>query len=286
MSGGRGGSDSPVVLTSGSSALGRAAALQLAAHGLPLVLGVRSVERGNEVQDEVLSLNPGARVDVLRLDLADLTSVLEFSAEYAQRFPGWRALVANAGVTMAPTRRLTSDGFELHLGVNSLAHFALTGLLLPFAAPAARVVTVTSPAARFGRIVFHDLRFDHGYRPFRAYAASMRANLLFARELQRRSERDDLGVLSVAVHPGLGVALDGLSGPLGAAGRTRDYAAAAVPIVAAVTDPDLSGGELLAPRRRGGTVEAVPVTPPRIRNEDVVAPRLWRLAGQLTRVVW
>jgi NAD(P)-dependent dehydrogenase (short-subunit alcohol dehydrogenase family) len=227
-------------------------------------------------------------VDVLRLDLADLASVLDFSAEYADRFGPWRALVANAGVTMAPARRLTADGFELHLGVNTLAHYALTGLMLPFAAPEARVVTLTSPAARFGRVVFHDLRWDHGYRPFRAYAASMRANLLLAKELHRRSQESGLGIRSIAVSPGTTVALDGLGGPLGAPARLRggDYTAAAVPLVAAVTDPELRGGELLAPRRRGGSVEAVPVAPPKIRNEEIVAPRLWRLAGQLTRVRW
>ncbi|WP_246854298.1 SDR family NAD(P)-dependent oxidoreductase [Naasia sp. SYSU D00057] len=279
----------PVVLTGGTSGIGRAAALQFAARGLPLVLGVRDPERGEDVKSEILALNPEARVDLIPLDLSDLASVLEFAAAYAARFPRWRALVNNAGVTLAPSRRLTADGFELHLGINHLGHFALTGLLLPSAAEDARVVTVTSLAARFGRILFHDLRFDHGYRSFRAYAASMRANLLFARELQRKADEEGLRIRSIAAHPGYSVPAERLRGPVGLPRRAvgQDFAAGAAPLVTAATDPALRGGELIGPAGLGHTAgRPVVIKPPRIKNEEQVAKRLWRLSGQLTRVRW
>src|SRR3954469_368891 len=289
VSGTRDGNAAPVVLTGGTSGIGRAAALQFAARGLPLVLGVRSIERGEDVRDEILALNPDARVDLIPLDLADLTSVLEFAAAYTAGFPPWRALVNNAGVTLAPARRLTVDGFELHLGVNHLGHFALTGLMLPSAADDARVVTITSLAARFGRILFHDLRFDHGYRSFRAYAASMRANLLFARELQRKADEEGLRIRSIAASPGASVPPDRLRGPLGPPTRAvgRDFTAGAAPLVTAATDAALRGAKLIGPGRLGHTAGRPVVLPaPRIRNEEQVAKRLWRLSGQLTRVRW
>jgi NAD(P)-dependent dehydrogenase (short-subunit alcohol dehydrogenase family) len=280
---------SPVVITGGTSGIGRATALQLAARQIPLVLGVRDAERGKAVREEILALEKDAQVGILPLDLASLGSVREFAAEYAERFGPWRALLANGGVMLEPTRRLTADGFEMHLGVNHLAHFALTGLLLPFAGVRARVITVTSIAARWGHLLFHDLRFDHGYRPFRAYAASKRANLLFARALHRKSLDEGLDIVSIATHPGYAMSPERLRSPTGLPARViaQDYAAGAGPNVMAVLDPTLTGGELVAPG--GPTQTAGPpavVAAPRIRNEDVAATRLWRLSGQLTRVPW
>jgi NAD(P)-dependent dehydrogenase (short-subunit alcohol dehydrogenase family) len=64
-------------------------------------------------------------------------------------------LINNAGV-MAIPRQLTRDGFEMQLATNHLGHFALTGLLLPCldATPSARVVAVSSIAARHAAIAF------------------------------------------------------------------------------------------------------------------------------------
>jgi NAD(P)-dependent dehydrogenase (short-subunit alcohol dehydrogenase family) len=280
---------SPVVLTGGTSGIGRATALQLAARQIPLVLGVRDAERGRRVRDEILALDANAQVGILPLDLASLASVREFAAEYAERFGPWRALVANGGVMLEPTRRLTADGFELHLGVNHLAHYALTGLLLPFAGARARVVTVTSIAARWGHLLFHDLRFDHGYRPFRAYAASKRANLLFAGALHRKALDEGLDIVSIATHPGYAMSPERLRSPTRLPARliAQDYAAGAGPNVMAVLDPTLTGGELIAPGGRTHTAGRAAVVPPiPIRDEEAAATRLWRLSGQLTRVPW
>lgn len=277
------------MLTGGTSGVGLATALQLAARDLPLVLGVHHPEHGEAAREEILALNSQASVDLLPLDLASLSSVREFAAEYAERFGPWGALINNAGVMLAPARHITADGFELQLGVNHLGHYALTGLLLPFADRHARVVTVTSLAARWGRLLFHDLRFDHGYRPFRAYAASKLASLLFAQQLHRKTLDEGLDIVSVATHPGYAVSPERLRSPLGLATRaiSQDYAAGAAPNVFAVTDPTLRGGELIAPRRGTHMTGAAAVVPPiAIPNAEAQAARLWRLSGQLTRVPW
>lgn len=88
-----------------------------------------------------------------------------------------------------PKRETTADGFELQLGTNYLGHFALTGFLLPLLrrADAPRVVTLSSSAARFGRINLGDLQSERRYGAWRAYGQSKLADLIFALELQRRS---------------------------------------------------------------------------------------------------
>ena len=69
-----------------------------------------------------------------------------------------------------PKRDTTADGFELQFGSNHLGHFALTGHLLPLlrAAGSARVTSLSSIAARPGRIHFDDLQFEKKYTPMQA----------------------------------------------------------------------------------------------------------------------
>jgi NAD(P)-dependent dehydrogenase (short-subunit alcohol dehydrogenase family) len=278
-----------VVLTGGGRGIGHAAAVRLAALGLPLVLGVRDIERGLTARRAILQAVPGADVALLPLDLASLGSVRDFAARYADAHGPWTSLVLNAGVVLEPKRVLTQDGFEMHFGVNHLGHFALTGLLLPLAAPDARIVTVSSIAARMGHIHFHDLRSDHGYRPFKAYATSKRANLVFAGALHRRIQDEGWSLRSVATHPGYALSPARLRSPLHLAERVfaHDHSSAAQTIVTAVTDPAISGGQYVfpsGPLHLSGAPE-VEALPP-LAHDELLGTRLWRISGQLTRIPW
>lgn len=281
--------DGPVVLTGGTRGVGLAAAGLLAARGHDLVLGVRDVERGLAARRTIRHVAPEAKVALLPLDLASLGSVREFAARYSDGHPAWSRLVLNAGVITLPRRQLTGEGFEMHFGVNHLGHFALTGLLMPAALPHSRVITQTSIAARMGRIQFHDLRWDHGYRAFRAYAASKRANLVFAAELQRRLDAEGSSVASIAVHPGYAVSSERLGSGRGLLERSfaHDYTGGAGPLVEAVTRDGLRGGEMIAPGNRLQTSGRPALVPrPEIADDDLLGARLWRISGQLTRITW
>src|SRR5690606_30029182 len=102
-------------------------------------------------------------------------------------------LINNAAVMTPPHRRVTSDGFELQFGTNHLGHFALTAHLLPLLINSgqARVVSLSSVAARDAAIRFDDLQFQRDYQPMAAYGQSKLACLMFALEMQRLS--DELG---------------------------------------------------------------------------------------------
>ncbi|MCW2667319.1 MAG: family NAD(P)-dependent oxidoreductase, partial [Frankiales bacterium] len=144
---------------------------------------------------------PGACAELVRLDLASLASVEAAAADVSARLDRLDLLIDNAGV-MAIARELTEDGFEKQLGTNHLGHFALTGRLLPLllAAPAPRVVVVSSQAHRSGRLNLTDLMSERAYTRWGAYGQSKLANLLFAHELHRRSAGGPL--LVAAAHPG------------------------------------------------------------------------------------
>ena len=110
-------------------------------------------------------------------------------------------LVNNAGA-ITPRRRETVDGFEMVLGVNALAPFLLTNLLLPLVRR--RVVIVASNAHKPGRFDADDPHFRcRKWTPASAYAQSKLGDMLWGLALDRRL-RDGR---SAAAEPGVDVQL-------------------------------------------------------------------------------
>jgi NAD(P)-dependent dehydrogenase (short-subunit alcohol dehydrogenase family) len=189
------------VVTGANSGIGWHTAAELARHGADVTLAVRSAEKGQAAAEK---MRPGAAgtVRVAELDLASLTSIQEF----AEAWDGpLGLLVNNAGLMTPPRYQQTRDGFELQFGTNHLGHFALTGRLLPalLAAPASRVVTVSSIAHHQGSADVLDGNPPERYRPTPSYGNSKLANLLFASELQRRASLAGTSLTSTAAHPGV-----------------------------------------------------------------------------------
>jgi NAD(P)-dependent dehydrogenase (short-subunit alcohol dehydrogenase family) len=193
-----------MVVTGANSGLGLVCARELARRGAEVVLACRTATKGEDTRRAILADVPSARLRALPLELAELASVRSFARAVKAEYSRLDLLMNNAGVMNTPKAR-TADGFELQLGTNHLGHFALTCELLDLliATPGSRVVTVSSSAHRAGSIDFDDLMFERkGYTPFKAYARSKLANLLFAYELQHRLERAGADSISVAAHPG------------------------------------------------------------------------------------
>src|SRR5215213_5993138 len=163
---------------------------------------------------------------------------------------------------MALPRRTTVDGFESQFAVNHLAHFALTGTLLPALRqrPTSRVVTVSSGVAQVGRIHLDDLQGERRFWRWGAYAQSKLANLLFAFELDRRAASAGATLISAAAHPGFAATNLQAGSPRSQghrwrAGATHQAArllgqpagAGALPSLYAATAPDVHGGDYYGP---------------------------------------
>jgi NAD(P)-dependent dehydrogenase (short-subunit alcohol dehydrogenase family) len=176
-----------VLVTGANSGVGRFTASALARAGAHVLLACRDPGKGQAVSDGL----PGSAT-VLPLDLADLDSVAVAAAWVAERYPVLDLLVANAGIMGGPLR-YSAQGFELQMATNHLGHFALVARCWPLltAAPAARVVVVSSIAARGGRLSAatsaEDLVNPQPYRAQAVYSNTKQANLLFAIELHRRT---------------------------------------------------------------------------------------------------
>ncbi|MCW2796278.1 oxidoreductase [Nocardioides sp.] len=185
------------LVTGANSGIGLHTARELAAHGATVVLACRNVASGKEA---AASMSGSTRVEAL--DLASLASVRAFAARWAGPLD---VLVNNAGVMTPPKYRETEDGFELQYGTNHLGHVALTGLLLPalLATPAPRVVAVASLAHHGGNDSVLEGNPEATYKPEPCYGNSKLANILFARELQKRAAAAGSVLTATACHPGV-----------------------------------------------------------------------------------
>jgi NAD(P)-dependent dehydrogenase (short-subunit alcohol dehydrogenase family) len=284
------------VVTGANSGLGLATARELARAGATVVMTSRDTAKGERAAEALRADVPDARLELRELDLADLESVRTFTDAVAAEHERLDLLINNAGV-MAPPRRLTKDGFESQFGTNHLGHFALTGLLLGklLAAPAPRVVTVSSGMHRAGTVNFDDLQSERRYNNWRAYGQSKLANLMFCFELQRRAVAAGTALLSMAAHPGYAATNLQFAGPatwyertFGAIGNkllAQSAEMGALPTLYAGTKPELPGGSFVGPdgfmEQRG---HPHVVTAARKAYEESDWLRLWEVSEQLTGV--
>jgi NAD(P)-dependent dehydrogenase (short-subunit alcohol dehydrogenase family) len=286
------------LVTGANSGIGYQAALQLARHGEHVLLGCRNAAKGSAALARLQREAPGASAEVVELDMASLASIRAFGAAFIARGKALDLLINNAGVMALPKRELTADGFERQFGTNHLGHFALTGLLMPalLAAPAPRVVTVASLAHRTGKIEFDNLQSERHYEGWEAYNASKLANILFAKELDRRARAAGSRLLSLAVHPGVSTTSIFANGPgtmnlkaimvkLLAPVLMQKDDAGALPTLYAATSPNAQGGEYIGPDGFGELKGAPVVVQPRPQALDTaVGEKLWAVSEELTGV--
>ena len=251
------------VVTGANGGLGLQTALALAGAGAHVVLAARDAVKTAEAEARILVSHPSASLEVVPLDLGDLSMVAAAAQMLLARHERVDLLVNNAGV-MAMPQRTTADGFEMQLGVNHLGHWALTAHLLPalLRAPAARVVTVTSTARhRARRLDPADPHMKRNYGPWASYARSKMANLHFGLGLQQRFASAGVRAMSLLAHPGLTntdlqarAVREGGAGWVGAFFEVMTARSGmspfdgARPQLRAATDPRARGGELYAPR--------------------------------------
>jgi NAD(P)-dependent dehydrogenase (short-subunit alcohol dehydrogenase family) len=192
------------VVTGANSGLGFELTHRLALAGADVVLAVRNAEKGAAAVATLTAQNPAARLNLRIVDLSSLASVDAFATALTEYGQPIDLLINNAGVMAPPKRGITDDGFELQFGSNHLGPFALTARLLPLlrAATNPRVTSTSSIVARIGVLNWDDLQAEKRYVPYVSYGQSKLANLMFARELQKRSDAAGWGITSVAAHPG------------------------------------------------------------------------------------
>ncbi|MFK0099341.1 oxidoreductase [Streptomyces sp. NPDC091040] len=283
------------VVTGANSGLGLATTRALARRGGHVILAVRDEAKGRHAAAGLTAAQPDARLEVRRIDLADLDSVRAFAEKLHADHARLDVLVNNAGV-MAPPRTLSPQGHEVQFAANHLGHFALTGRLLDLlsAGTDPRVVTVSSPNHRKAHLYFDDLTGERRYSPMGYYNQSKLANAVFGHELHRRLTEAGSPVRSLLAHPGYTATGLQTGGPVALVslmfGRVlkplaQPPAQGALPQLYAATEPGAEGGEFTGPDGRGELRGA----PTRVELAAAAADaatgrRLWEVSEEATGV--
>jgi NAD(P)-dependent dehydrogenase (short-subunit alcohol dehydrogenase family) len=288
------------VITGATGGLGYETALALAGAGARVIVSGRNAAKGWKAVERIRAAHPQAHVAFELLDVASLGSVAAFVASQTAAGRPIDILVNNAGVMALPRRAFTADAFEKQIGTNYLGHFALTMRLLPLMKRARnpRVVSLSSIAHRTGRIDLADFQ-GRNYKPWKAYAQSKLAMLMFALELQRQSDANGWGITSLAAHPGWARTdlfdngpntagqwswqrcMTALAQPL----LSHSAADGALPILYAATAPEAQPGVMYGPA--GFSEMKGPPAPSKIAPQaldESMAAALWELSESLCSV--
>ena len=287
-----------VVITGANSGLGYESSKTFAEKGATVVMAVRSMNKGEKAKSDILKANPQASLDLMKLDVGDLSSVHEFADAFKTKYDRLDILVNNAGV-MAIPRQETADGFEMQLGVNHLGHFALTGLLIDVIVntPNARIHNVTSSANYTGTINFDDLMGEQSYGRWGAYGQSKLANVFFTFELQKRLSEAGYDTITNTSHPG--VVYTNLQANSVAQSETKleallyrivepimaqDISMGVLPMLYGMTAEDAKGGAFYGPRMfnmRGYPAEK---KANKQAYDAEARKRFWQISEELTGV--
>ncbi|MCK5696157.1 MAG: SDR family NAD(P)-dependent oxidoreductase [Desulfobacula sp.] len=281
-----------VIITGGSSGLGLETAMVLSGKNARVTIGVRNLEKAKTALSIIKHKSPDTDIRIMELDLADLSSIKNFTDKFKQTDSHLDLLINNAGVMIPPYQK-TIDGFELQMGTNHLGHFALTCRLIDLLkhTPESRIVNVSSMAHKAGNINFDDLNWEkRKYKKWSAYGDSKIANLYFTFALQTRLEEENSHVIVTAAHPGwTATKLQRHSGIFSVLNPVfaQTIPMGALPTLYAATGPDVSGKDFFGPSGfmeiKGYPKKVVSNT----RSKDSeLAEKLWKMSEELTGVTY
>lgn len=195
------------VVTGATSGIGLAVGEELIRRGANVIGAGRSAERCRQAEQQLLALNPQAKIAYCTADLSLQSQVRALADQVREKLASWDVqaldgLLNNAG-TVPFWQTLTAEGFDTQWAVNHLAPFLLTLGLLPLlrAASTARVVTVSSGSHYGAGLRWDDIQLLRHYSALRAYKQTKLCNVLFSAELDRRLAGS--GVRAFAADPGL-----------------------------------------------------------------------------------
>src|SRR5579885_1645688 len=190
-----------ILITGANSGIGKEAAKELAKMGANLVIVCRNKERGEKAVKEIKSYSANEAVELYVCDLSKQTEIRDFARAFSSEHSRLDVLINNAG-TVYMSYGETEEGIERTMAVNYFAPFLLTNLLLDMLIKSApsRIINVASDAHFSGHIDLTDINSKKNWNPWRAYANSKLALVLFTYELARRLK--DKGVTVNCLHPG------------------------------------------------------------------------------------
>ncbi len=282
------------IVTGANNGVGFETSLGLAQVGFKVVMACRNLNKAAAAQSKIKQVLPHADLDILQLDLSQLSSVRNFVQQFSERYQQLDVLVNNAGV-MTTSAQKNAEGIELQFATNHIGHFVLSSLLMDFMPDSSRsrIISLSSVAHKQARIHFGDIECKNVKGFGAAYGQSKLACLMFGDELNRRLRKAGKNIRSLSVHPGISdtglfdemswiqSALFKILGPFLSHSNTK----AALPALCAALLDEAQGGDYLGPT---GAFE-FKGKPGRVKRseyakDEQIATDLWDLSEKLSGI--
>ncbi len=274
--------DKTCLITGANSGIGKVTARELAKRGAQIIMLCRNEEKAEQAKEDILKVCGHERVAIVLADLSSLTDIRRAAEQINATYDKIDVLNNNAGLIMGNKRETTQDGFEMSFGVNHLAPFLLTHLLLDkvMESPQGNIINVSSEAHRIAKLDFNNLQYEKGYSGLKAYALSKLCNILFTHELSKKLQ--GTSVVTNTLHPG------------GVASNFGKGTGSFFNFMFQLARPFLSSEEegaqtsiYLATSKEGANVSGLyfkdkkPVKPSKAAMSDFNAQKLWEVSEQL-----
>lgn len=274
--------DKICLITGANSGIGKVTARELAKKGAHVIMLCRNEEKAELAKEDILKVCGHDRVDIVLADFASTEQIMQAAAHIQAHYPHIDVLLNNAGLLMGPKRETTQEGFEMTFGVNHLAPFLLTHLLINKMrlSPRGNIINVSSEAHRMANLNFGNLQYEKGYGGLKAYALSKLCNILFTHELAQRLQGST--VVTNSLHPGavasnFGKGVSGLFGWVMKLSRPfmiGEEEGAQTSIYLASSEEGFTANGLYFKNKK-------PVSPTKVATNDYNARRLWELSESL-----
>ena len=179
----------PAIVAGASSGIGAATAVDLAAHGFPVVLGARRIDKCEELAEQIRA--GGGEAIALPLDVTEPDSVTSFVAQAGERLGDIEIVVAGAGDTyFGRLHDIDTEAFESQLQIHLIGANRLATAVLPAMVGRQR-----------GDLIFVGSDVALRQRPHMgAYGAAKAGLVAMVTNLQM--ELEGTGVRASIVHPG------------------------------------------------------------------------------------
>lgn len=191
------------IITGAGKGMGFEEAKAVAAKGYHTIMACHHPGAAEEKRQEIIRETGNENIEIMGLELADLSDIRRFADEVKSRFQHLDLLMNNAG-TLATKFQVTSDSLERTVGVNYVGPYLLTRLLLPLMGEGSRIVNMVSLTYKYGFLDFPDF-FTRGRKGgfwrIPIYSNSKLALTLFTFDLANRLK--DRGITVNAADPGI-----------------------------------------------------------------------------------
>jgi len=200
-----------IVVTGANGGIGQQYVRQMLQNGVRVIMAVRNEQKGKVVLNELFKEYPNAQLELMTVDMSDLSSIRTFSHELKNKLSRLDALVHNAGVYyFDKARKTSSDGNELNMAIHLIGPYALTALLFPLLrqTKGSKVIHVSSAEHHKAEFDFDNIQMEKDFNKIgniEAYARSKWALVAFTYALARKLKAAGIDMHAIASHPGVSI---------------------------------------------------------------------------------